>query len=135
VLRPGGRLIFTVPFSYRIHSKPHDFHRFTKYALEHYAKEAGLSIDLLAPRGGFWAVIGQKLTSHMAVHLARLGGDIQEIGGFGYERAMKARPRYWTLPVLGPSIVGVAALTRVLERIDPDDSETLGYLLVATKAA
>lgn len=133
VLRPGGRIIFTVPFSHRIHSAPHDFHRFTRYALERYATDAGLAIDLLSSRGGFWSVIGQKLTSHMAVHLARLGGDIQSIGGFGYEKSIATRPRYWTLPAVAPAIVGVAAVTRVLDRIDRDDTETLGYLLVATK--
>ncbi len=83
VLAVGGRLMFTVPFSFRIHSEPNDFHRFTKYALLRYAEENGLAVEMLVPRGGFWKVIGQKLTSHMAVHYARLGSEIQELGGFG----------------------------------------------------
>jgi SAM-dependent methyltransferase len=134
VLRAGGRLILTVPFSHRIHAEPHDYHRFTKYALAQYAREAGLTVDRLTPRGGFWAVIGQKLTSHLALRFARLGGDIQTIGGFGYEKTMRRRPRYWTLPVLAPLIVGVAATTKVLDRIDYDETDTLGYLLIASKS-
>lgn len=133
VLRPGGRLILTVPFSYRIHSEPNNYHRFTRYALERYARDENLAVERLTPRGGFWSVIGQKLTSHMALRFAGLQGDIQTIGGFGYEKTIVRRTRYWALPVLAPAIVGVAAVTKVLDRIDHDESDTLGYLLVASK--
>jgi SAM-dependent methyltransferase len=133
LVKPGGRMIFTVPFSYRIHSEPNDFHRFTKYALRKYCEWSGMTVELLEPRGGFWTVIGQKLSSHMALRFARIQGDVQRLGGFGYEPAARKRPRYWTLPVVGPAIVGVAVAARVLDRIDWDDSDTMGYLLVATK--
>jgi SAM-dependent methyltransferase len=133
VLKPGGKVIFTVPFSYRIHSEPHDFHRFTKYALRSYAEKNGLTVDVLAARGGFWKVIGQKLASHIGLRFARLGGDVQRLGSLGYEPALQQKPRYWTLPVLAPAIVGVVAAARVLDRIDRDESDTMGYLLVATK--
>jgi SAM-dependent methyltransferase len=133
LLRPGGHLIFTVPFSYRIHSDPHDFHRFTRYALQSYASDAGLEVVRLHPRGGFWSVIGQKLTSHMAMNLGRMKSAAQAIGEHGYEAPETLQPRYWTLPVLGPAIVGVAAVTKVLDRINHDESETLGYTLIASK--
>ena len=133
VLRPGGRLILTVPFSYRVHSAPDDFHRFTRYALEHYAKANGLTVDRLDPRGGFWSVVGQKLSAHVALHLARMGADIQKVGAFGYESAIAQKPRYWALPLAGPAIFGIATAARVLDRVDRDDTDTLGYTLIATK--
>ncbi|HTQ45494.1 MAG TPA: class I SAM-dependent methyltransferase [Polyangiaceae bacterium] len=133
VLRPGGRLIFTVPFSYRIHSEPTDFHRFTRYALTNYSDRHGLQVDLLKPRGGFWTVIGQKLTSHMALKYARLRREIQALGGMGYEAPEEKGPRYWALPIVAPAILAVAAATRLLEKLEPDDSDTIGYLLIATK--
>ena len=34
VLRPGGTLVATVPFSARVHHAPHDYHRFTSYCLD-----------------------------------------------------------------------------------------------------
>lgn len=135
VLRPGGRLIVTVPFSYRVHAAPHDYHRFTRYSLAEYARQTGLTVERLTPRGGFWSVIGQKLTSQMAVRFARLTGDIQTIGGFSYEERVLRRPRYWTLPVLAPLIVGVAATAKLLDRVDFDDSDTLGYLMIASRPA
>jgi SAM-dependent methyltransferase len=133
VLRPGGCLIYTIPFSYRIHSEPHDYHRFTKYALVQYAEAVGLVVDRIKPRGGFWSVIGQKLTSHLALRYGRLASDVQSIGGFGYEQTVAQRPRYWVLPVLAPAIVGIAATTKILDRIDHDETDTIGYLLVARK--
>ena len=48
VLRAGGRLIFTVPFSYRIHAEPHDFFRFTRYALLEYARLYDLRVEVIA---------------------------------------------------------------------------------------
>jgi SAM-dependent methyltransferase len=135
LLRVDGRLLFTVPFSFRIHSEPYDFHRFTKYALADYANRAGLHIDVLSARGGFWTVIGQKLTSHLALHWAALGGDIQKSGGFGYEKSIKRKPRYWTLLFVAPAIVAIAAVSRVLDRVERDESDTIGYLLIATKTS
>lgn len=133
VLRVGGKLILTVPFSFRVHSIPNDFHRFTRFALERYCDDLDLHVERLTPRGLFWSVVGQKLASHIALRVARMGGDIQKAGALGYEAAMRQRPRYWTLPVAAPAILGIATAARVLDALDPDDSDTLGYLLIATR--
>lgn len=133
ILKPGGRLILTVPFAYRSHSEPHDYHRFTRFALERYAKDLGLAVDWLDPRGLFWTVICQKMAAHLALKVARMGSDVQKVGAFGYETPLTARPRYWTLPLVGPAVLGLAATARVMDALDPDDSDTLGYLLIATK--
>lgn len=34
VLKPGGTLVFSVPFIFPIHDRPHDYFRYTKYGLE-----------------------------------------------------------------------------------------------------
>jgi SAM-dependent methyltransferase len=135
VLRPSGRLILTVPFSYRIHSEPNDFHRFTKYALQEYARQLGLDVEVLLPRGGLWSVVGAKLTTHIAHKYIRVGRELQKLGGLGYEARTFEAPRYWTLPVAAPAMALIAAAARVLDLVDPDDSETLGYLFIARKRA
>ena len=33
-LAPGGRLVVAVPFAFPLHDEPHDYYRFTRYALE-----------------------------------------------------------------------------------------------------
>lgn len=35
LLKPGGRLILTVPFLFPIHDQPHDYYRYTRFGLEY----------------------------------------------------------------------------------------------------
>lgn len=44
VLRPGGRLLLTVPFVWDEHEQPHDFARYTRFGLRHLLSKAGLSV-------------------------------------------------------------------------------------------
>ena len=68
VLRPGGMLLATVPFSARVHYAPHDFHRFTKFALVRmFASFRDVRID---ERGNDVAVIANKLIV-VALRMAR----------------------------------------------------------------
>ena len=57
VLKPGGRLIGNVPFLYWIHEAPHDYHRYTGFALERYALDNGFEpkIEVI---GGLLEVLG-----------------------------------------------------------------------------
>jgi ubiquinone/menaquinone biosynthesis C-methylase UbiE len=43
VLRPGGRLVATVPFLYRIHADPHDYGRYTQHYWHQTLAELGWS--------------------------------------------------------------------------------------------
>jgi SAM-dependent methyltransferase len=58
-LRPGGRLVITVPGVWALHEAPRDFWRFTRFGLEQLAREAGLVDVRLTPLGGLWATVGQ----------------------------------------------------------------------------
>ena len=58
VLKPGGRLLMNMPFLYHIHEEPHDFHRYTEFALKHYASGAGFELEELCGVGGVWQVLG-----------------------------------------------------------------------------
>lgn len=131
VLKPSGRLILTVPFSFRVHSEPFDFQRFTRFALGRMAEESGLEVESLLPRGGVWLVIGQKLCSHLALRWGRLGRSVQAAGGLTYETPIQAKPRWWALPFVAPLILLFSSLARVMDRLDRDESDTLGYILVA----
>ena len=43
VLRFGGTLLITIPFSYPLHDQPHDYQRFTAYGLQQRLHGAGFS--------------------------------------------------------------------------------------------
>lgn len=59
VLKPGGKLVLTVPFSARVHYAPYDFHRFTRFRLAEMFKAFGKA-DVI-PRGSDIVVIANKL--------------------------------------------------------------------------
>lgn len=52
VLSSGGVLFLNVPFFYWLHEEPHDFHRYTEFALRNMAKSSGLDVISLIPTGG-----------------------------------------------------------------------------------
>lgn len=51
VLRTDGMLLGTVPFMYRLHEEPHDYHRYTRHSLIAMARDSGLSVEFLEPYG------------------------------------------------------------------------------------
>ena len=122
VLRVGGTLILTVPWSARIHHLPHDYGRFTRFGLVELLNMTGFTSVTIQERGNDIAVIANKLI----VLLIRL-----------------LRPRYlfnctWTwllAAILLPltcaflSAAHVALLLHAGSRDDP-----LGYGVIALKA-
>lgn len=61
LLRPGGRLIGSVPFLLNVHPDPHDYVRFTGEALEALFKKHGFPVRAIEPigRGPFLAAYEQ----------------------------------------------------------------------------
>ena len=56
VLRPGGAVFLTTPFSVGIHEAPYDFYRYTPFALRHLAEGSGFTVASIEPRGDYGAV-------------------------------------------------------------------------------
>lgn len=61
VLRPGGRLIVTVPFAARWHYIPHDYWRYTPSSLRNLFEAAGLGETVVYARGNELTVACYKL--------------------------------------------------------------------------
>ena len=61
VLRQGGTLILTVPWSARIHHLPHDYGRFTRFGLAALLASTGFSGVAIEERGNDITVIANKL--------------------------------------------------------------------------
>jgi SAM-dependent methyltransferase len=59
VLRPGGTMVVTVPFSARVHYVPYDFHRFTRFRLKQMFWSSG-KVEI-EERGNDIAVIANKI--------------------------------------------------------------------------
>ena len=117
VLRPGGTLVATVPFSARVHHAPHDYHRFTGFALTRMF--ADFAVIEVTERGDDLTVIANKLIV-VCMRLTRFGLSM-----------------LWRLPLLalaGPAALlalGIAHLS--LWQGWGSKSDPLGYGILAIK--
>lgn len=95
VLRPGGKVLLSMPFLYPIHDAPHDYQRFTAHGLEREIDAAGLRIDQLRPS------LGSAQTAALIFCLA--------MGGMASESIRRRHPAILLLPlvVLAVPIVNV----------------------------
>jgi SAM-dependent methyltransferase len=57
VLRPGGKLILSVPHLSPIHEAPSDYYRYTRYGLEELCRQAGLELLQVGSAGGLLAFL------------------------------------------------------------------------------
>lgn len=123
VLRPGGRLLLTVPFLQPLHQLPHDFRRYTPRGLTDLLQAHGLKIESLLPRGNVasaaGAVVAQWLLRHLAAKERKHDGAV-----------MMSR---WRGPLVMPLIALTQAFFWVMERFARDDALCLGWTVVATR--
>lgn len=58
VLRPGGRLLLTVPHLSMLYELPHDYYRYTEFGLRYLCTRAGLIPESIKPTGGLCCFLG-----------------------------------------------------------------------------
>lgn len=63
VLRPGGRLVLTVPFLSRLHEEPFDYFRYTRYGLVALLEGSGFQVREVAPAGSFLCFVGHQVST------------------------------------------------------------------------
>lgn len=61
VLKPGGCLILSVPFTWELHEEPYDFFRITKHGIKEMFERSGFEIVYIKANGGKWAAMFQMM--------------------------------------------------------------------------
>lgn len=61
VLRPNGRLFFTVPFLWPLHDNPQDEYRYTPFSLKRHLENAGFTEINIEAMGGWDASLAQMI--------------------------------------------------------------------------
>lgn len=80
LLKPGGTLILTAPFSSNVHMAPYHFcSGFSKYWYEHHLSKRGFQVLDLTPNGDWYALLRQEIT--------RLGGLERQRGNWSWPLA------------------------------------------------
>lgn len=72
ILKPGGRILLSVPFLYKIHEAPFDFFRYTEFALRNFAEKNKLNVLELESFGGLPEVFAD-ITAKYVLKLPLLG--------------------------------------------------------------
>lgn len=112
-LAPGGKLVLNVPFYYWLHEEPHDFYRYTEFALRRFMQLAGLELVTLESTGGAPEVM-TDIFAKSIVHLPLLG------------RPLAALAQWLTLELVGRwPLSKVSSKTRL--------RFPFGYFVVAAK--
>lgn len=106
-LKPGGHLILTVPFVYALHEAPHDYFRWTRFALLKACEENGLDVVRLDPYGGGLDVLADLCVRALGAVSPALAGIV----GRGVAKLLlrgvgrKLSPRTFELLPLGYTLV------------------------------
>lgn len=61
LLRPSGHFLVTVPWQWRVHEAPHDYFRYTPFALRMLLEDAGFSDIQIHPSNGLFSTLALKI--------------------------------------------------------------------------
>jgi SAM-dependent methyltransferase len=126
VLRPGGRLLITVPFLYPEHEAPYDFWRTTHHGLRSVLERHGLVVDDLSAQGGPFLLLAHYVILALVQAIGLVAGKLGARGGALDNRLLQAL-------IAAPQ---EAMRTRVSYDLSPMARiASLGYLAAAHKPA
>lgn len=80
ILRPGGSVLITCPFSWPLHEVPYDFARYTPFALQHLLLSSGLHVKHLEKTGSWVPVVMQMILSYSVKNFLPLEGRLNRAG-------------------------------------------------------
>lgn len=124
ILKPGGRLIITIPFLYPTHEAPYDFWRTTHWGLRSVLTRHGLEVDTLAAQGGPMLLVAHYLIVGFAQLLMLSAKRLGRYGALIDNRLVRAL-------LAGPQDVVRSRLSYRLTRLSK--AASLGYMAVAHK--
>ena len=120
VLRPGGKLLLTVPFLYPVHDAPHDFQRYTSHGLAREAEACQLRVEDIQP------MYGSAQSAGLLMSLS--------LGGMLMRAWTLRRPALVLAPFVLLAIPSVNLTAWLCGALFPSwDALTAGYSLVARK--
>jgi SAM-dependent methyltransferase len=122
VLKPGGRLLLSMPFLYPIHDAPHDFQRYTTHGLAREMTAVGFEVRSIDPTRHAFQAAGLLVTISCA--------------GVAIEAFRRRSPALVLVPFVLVTIPIVNTVAWVAARLLPDwPALTSGYRVLASRRA
>lgn len=116
MLKPGGRLVLSMPFQWWLHEEPWDYQRFTRYGLDYHLRKAGFDVVNIRAYGGFWMTWLLKMNYQIN----------RTIYG--------PRPIRWLVRAFWVPLWYInQTIAPWLDRLWPDTRETAGYFVNAVR--
>ncbi|WP_189041663.1 class I SAM-dependent methyltransferase [Aliidongia dinghuensis] len=72
ILAVGGKIIMNVPFYYCLHEQPHDYYRYTEFALRRFVANSNMTLISLEPIGGAPEILAD-VASKVATRIPKVG--------------------------------------------------------------
>lgn len=66
ILKPGGKIILSVPFFHLLHEEPYDYFRYTEFRLKMYCEENNLTILKIYSYGGSLEIFFDFIAKHIS---------------------------------------------------------------------
>lgn len=123
VLRPGGKLLLTVPFIQPLHELPSDYYRFTPSSLARFVEDAGLEVESITPRGNFASANGAMLSQWL----------VRSIGAKRRQSDGSVVPSAWRSLLLLPITATIQVLFHLASKLSNDQAVCQGYAVVARR--
>jgi SAM-dependent methyltransferase len=116
VLRPGGRMMLTLPFAWGEHEVPYDFGRYTSFGIRSVLERNGLTVQSIGKTNGSVEAIHQLWLAYIDTQLLRPLGLVGKVA---------------RVPIAAAINIGAIALARIL----PDDATFYSNLVVEASRA
>ena len=123
LLKPGGRLLITVPFLLKLHQEPVDYHRYTRYALSLLAAENRLEVEVLDAYTNPLALLDEGIGDVWQHHVSSYSGLNKTI----------AKARVALIQKLANGLKTKDGTGSVLTAADDKNPYVLGYLCLFRK--
>jgi len=73
VLKPGGKLLVTMPFAWDEHEVPYDFARYTSYGITHILKSNDFNVDKVEKTTTYFLAVSQMLIAYLCQYVTPKG--------------------------------------------------------------
>ena len=91
LLKKDGVLIMNVPYYYCLHEEPHDYFRYTEFALKSMTSDAGLKVELLQKTGGTLEIMTDLFAKNVRP-IPVIGKSLCKLSQFLTWQMLKVKP-------------------------------------------
>jgi SAM-dependent methyltransferase len=118
IIKPGGKVLLTVPQWNEFHEVPHDYFRYTRFGLETLFTDNGFTITAMEPRGKYFSEHAQMRIRYLI-------------------NRWKPYERSWAMWIVAPISILLTKYALLRDRLSTHPAaelHTIGWCVIAQKS-